>query len=447
MVYSYDNKYLATVTFRADGSSKFAKGNRWGYFPSLALGWNIDRESFMESVELIDNLKLRASYGILGNEKINYLGRFSTINSGLFSVFGNPDAIFNAATYGVSGNSNLKWETTTQTDVGMEIGVLEERLLIELDYYNRLTEDILVPLSTPGHLGNGQGQRTLFNAATVKNTGFEFSIDWRDNVGQLGYGVNVVGNTIYNEIQSIGGNSGVDSLLIGGFLANGQSVTQSKKGSSIGAFYGYVTDGIFQNQQELDDYPSLSQAGVGDLRFVDTNGDGQLNGDDRTTIGSPIPDFVYGFSFDLNYRSWDMSVGFQGQYGNEIFNGKNVVRPDPYNFEQHVFDRWTGEGTSNTEPRPSFGGYNFLPSDRFIEDGSYLRLRSLIIGYSLPPRFLERLGMSGARIYVKGNNLLTWTKYSGYTPEIGSGNVIANGIDAGIYPIPRMILAGFNTTF
>ncbi len=447
VVYSYDNKYLATVTFRADGSSKFAKGNRWGYFPSLALGWNIDRESFMESVELIDNLKLRASYGILGNEKINYLGRFSTINSGLFSVFGNPDAIFNAATYGVSGNSNLKWETTTQTDVGMEIGVLEERLLIELDYYNRLTEDILVPLSTPGHLGNGQGQRTLFNAATVKNTGFEFSIDWRDNVGQLGYGVNVVGNTIYNEIQSIGGNSGVDSLLIGGFLANGQSVTQSKKGSSIGAFYGYVTDGIFQNQQELDDYPSLSQAGVGDLRFVDTNGDGQLNGDDRTTIGSPIPDFVYGFSFDLNYRSWDMSVGFQGQYGNEIFNGKNVVRPDPYNFEQHVFDRWTGEGTSNTEPRPSFGGYNFLPSDRFIEDGSYLRLRSLIIGYSLPPRFLERLGMSGARIYVKGNNLLTWTKYSGYTPEIGSGNVIANGIDAGIYPIPRMILAGFNTTF
>lgn len=447
VVYSYDSKYLATVTFRADGSSKFAADNRWGYFPSLALGWNIDQESFMEPVESIDNLKLRASYGILGNEKIDYLGRYSTINAGLVSVFGDPDAVYNAATYGVSGNSKLKWETTTQVDVGLEVGLLEERLSVEIDYYDRLTEDILVPLSTPGHLGNGQGQRTLFNAATVKNTGLEFSIDWRENIGDLGYGINVVGNTIHNEIQTIGGNSGVDSLLIGGFLANGQFVTQSRAGSSIGEFYGYVTDGVFQNQQELDDYPSLSQAGVGDLRFVDTNGDGVLNGDDRTSIGSPVPDLVYGFSFDVNFRSWDMSVGFQGQYGNEIFNGKNVVRPDPYNFEQHVFDRWTGEGTSNTEPRPSFGGYNFLPSDRFIEDGSYLRLRSLIIGYSLPTRLLEKLGMSGARIYAKANNLLTWTKYSGYTPEIGSGSVIANGIDTGIYPIPRTISVGFNTTF
>lgn len=447
VIYSYDNKYIATLTFRADGSSKFAKENRWGYFPSLALGWNISQESFMESVEQVSNLKLRASYGLLGNEKINYLGRYSTINAGLLTIFGSPDAPYNAATYGVTGNSKLKWETTSQFDVGVEALLFKEHLSVEFDYYNRVTEDILVPLSTPGHLGNGQGQRTLFNAASVENSGFEFSLDWQDNIGELGYGVQLVGNTIHNEIRSIGGSSGVDSLLIGGFLANGQFITQSRAGSTIGEFYGYVTDGIFQNQEELDSYPSLSQADVGDLRFVDVNGDGVLNGEDRTSIGSPIPDLVFGFAFQLNYKNWDMSIDFQGQYGNEIFNGKNVVRPDPYNFEQHVFNRWTGEGTSNSEPRPSFGGYNYLPSDRFIEDGSYLRLRSLILGYNLAGKTLSFTGLKSARLYVKANNLFTWTKYSGYTPEIGGGSVLSNGIDTGIYPIPRVLTVGINTRF
>ncbi|TVR34557.1 MAG: TonB-dependent receptor, partial [Balneolaceae bacterium] len=227
----------------------------------------------------------------------------------------------------------------------------------------------------------------------------------------------------------------------------GQAVTRSTVGRPIGAFYGFKTDGIFQNQSELDSYPSMSQAGIGDLRFLDTNGDGQINGDDRTYLGSPIPKFVYGFSLDLNYRYWDLSLGIQGQYGNKIFNGKNVVRPDPYNFEQHVWNRWTGEGTSDTEPRPSYGGYNFLPSDRFIQDGSYVRIRSLNIGYSLPPGLTSRLNITRARIYLKATNLFTLTGYSGYTPEIGSGDVLSNGIDTGIYPIPRVFAAGFNTTF
>ncbi len=447
VVYSYDDKYMTTLTLRRDGSSKFAEENRWGYFPSFALGWNIDQETFMESAESISNLKLRASWGQIGNEKISYYDRFSRVNSGLLAVFGNPDAPYVAGTYGKSGNKDLKWETTTQTDIGLEIGFLDQRLTAEIDFYNRLTDDILVELSTPGHLGNGQGQRIRYNAASVLNRGIEFNIGWEDNVGDLGYSVNVLGNTIHNEVKAIGGNSGIDSVLIGGFLANGQAVTLSRVGRPIGAFYGYVTDGIFQNQEELDSYPHLSQAGVGDLRFKDVNGDGQINGDDRTYIGSPIPDFVYGFSVDLNYKNWDLSLGLQGQIGNEIFNGKNVVRPDPYNFEQHVWDRWTGEGTSNSEPRPSYGGYNYLPSDRFIHDGSYLRIRSLILGYSLPNKLLAKLGMSQARLYVKATNLFTLTGYTGYTPEIGSSDVLSNGIDRGIYPIPRVISAGFNTTF
>lgn len=446
-VYSYNDTYTLTATLRRDGSSKFAEENRWGYFPSFAFGWNLDREKFMENVTLFDNVKLRASWGKIGNEKISYYDRFSRIDSGLLAVFGNPDAAYVAATYGKSGNPDLKWETTTQTDIGVEFRMFETRLSVELDYYNRETDDILVELSTPGHLGNGQGQKIRYNAASVRNKGFEFNIGWEDNLGELGYSVTAVGNTLDNEVLAIGGNSGIDSVLVGGYLANGQAVTLSKVGQPIGSFYGYVTDGIFQNQDELDAYPHLSQAGVGDLRFKDVNGDGQINGEDRTYIGSPIPDFVYGLTLDLNYKNWDFSLGVQGQVGNEIFNGKNVVRPDPYNFEAHVWDRWTGEGTSNTEPRASYGGYNYLPSDRFIHDGSYLRIRSLIIGYSLPQHVVQNLGMQKARLYAKATNLFTLTKYTGYTPEIGSQNVLSNGIDTGIYPIPRVFSIGFNTTF
>lgn len=445
IVYSYDDKYMATLTLRRDGSSKFSEENRWGLFPSAAVGWNITKESFMESIPAIDHLKLRASYGIIGNEKISYYDRFSRVDSDLLAVFNNTTYV--AGTYAKSGNKDLKWETTTQIDVGIEARSLENRLSAQIDFFNRETEDILVQLSTPGHLGNGQGEKVRYNAASVLNRGIELMLGWEDNLGELSYNVNLVGNTTHNEVQAIGGSSGVDSVLVGGDLANGRSVTRSIVGRPIGAFYGYVTDGIFQNQQELDSYPHLSQAGVGDLRFKDTNGDGELDEQDRTYIGSPIPDVVYGLSLDLKYKNWDLSVGLQGQYGNEIFNGKNVVRPDPYNFEQHVWDRWTGEGSSTNEPRPSFGGYNFLPSDRFIQDGSYLRLKSLVLGYSLPPKFLNNLGISRARFYVKGTNLFTWTKYTGYTPEIGSNDVLSNGIDTGAYPIPRVISLGFNATF
>lgn len=445
VVYSYNDKYMTTVTLRRDGSSKFSQENRWGYFPSVALGWNITKEPFMESVDFIDHLKLRASRGVIGNEKISYYDRFARVNSDLLAVFNGQTYV--AGTYAKSGNPDLKWETTTQTDIGIEMRMLDDRLSGQIDFFNRLTDDILVELSTPGHLGNGQGQKVRYNAASVLNRGVEVQVDWKDNLGDLAYNVELTGSTTKNEVKAIGGNSGVDSLLIGGYLANGQAVTMSRKGKPIGSFYGYVTDGIFQNQQELNSYPHMSQAGVGDLRFKDTNGDGELDGEDRTIIGSPIPDVVYGFSVDLNYKHWDMSVRLQGQYGNDIFNGKDVVRPDPYNFEQHVWDRWHGEGTSHTEPRPSYGGYNYLPSDRFVLDGSYLRLQNLTVGYSLPTSFLDKLGFSKARFYIRGTNIFTLTKYTGYTPEIGSSNVLANGIDTGVYPIPRTFSLGFNTTF
>lgn len=446
--YTYDNRYILTATFRRDGSSKFAANNRFGNFPSFAAGWNIGNEDFMKSVDLVSMLKLRASWGMIGNEKIAYFDRFSRVNSNLFAVFSNPDASFPAATYGKSGNPDLKWETTTQTDIGLEVGVLNNRLTGEFDYYRRVTEDILIELATPGHIGNGPGQRVRYNAASVLNRGFEFNLRWRETLNKdFSYSIGVLGTTIHNEVLAIGGNSGIDSVLVGGYLGNGQPVTLSRIGLPIGAFYGFVTDGIFQNAADLAAYPHMSLAGIGDLRFVDINNDGRINGLDRTYLGSSIPKFIFGFNVELVYKAFDFSLDIQGQTGNKIFNGKDVVRPDPYNFEKYVFDRWTGEGTSNAVPRPSFGGYNYTPSDYFLLDGSFARLRNVMLGYTLPKRLTERLSLGTVRCYIKGTNLYTLTSYSGYTPEIGGYDVLSNGIDSGVYPIAGVYSFGLNINF
>lgn len=445
--YTYNNKYILTATFRRDGSSKFSADNRFSNFPSFAAGWNIGNEAFMQEVPMISSLKIRASWGKIGNEKISYYDRFSRVNSGLFAVFSNPDASYPAATFGKTGNPDLRWETTTQTDIGLEIGLLNNRLTGEFDYYHRITDDILVELSTPGHLGNGQGQRVRYNAASVLNSGFEFNLRWRESLGDFNYSIGLLGTTIHNEVLDIGGNSGVDSVLMGGYLGNGQAVTRSMVGLPIGAFYGYVTDGIFQNADQLAANPRISLAGVGDLRFVDTNNDGILNGLDRTYIGSSIPKFLFGFNFEVGYKNIDLSVDIQGQTGNKIFNGKDVVRPDPYNFESYVFDRWTAEGSTNEIPRPSFGGYNYTPSDFFVQDGSFMRLRNITLGYTLPKSLSEKLSLSSVRLYVKGSNIYTLTKYTGYTPEIGGFDVLSNGIDNGVYPISAVYSFGLNIQF
>lgn len=445
--YTYDNRYIATVTFRRDGSSKFSEQNRYSNFPSFALGWNIINEKFMEPIMVVSNLKLRASWGMIGNEKILYFDRFARVQSDLLAIFGNPDASNPAASYLKNGNPDLKWETTTQTDIGLEVGLLNNRLIGEFDFYNRVTDDILIELSTPGHIGNGQGQRVRYNAASVLNRGFELSVRWREKIKDFSYGVGVLGTTIHNEVLSIGGASGVDSVLIGGYLGNGIPVTLSRVGLPIGAFYGYVTDGIFQTEDELNSYPHSSLAEPGDLRFVDINNDGIISGLDRTYIGSPIPKFIFGLNFEFAYKAFDLSFDIHGQTGNKIFNGKDAVRPDPYNFERNVWDRWTGPNTSNTEPRPSFGGYNYTPSDRFIQDGSFARLRNVMFGFTLPESVAARLAMKEVRLYIKGTNIFTLTKFTGYTPEIGSYDVLSNGIDYGIYPIAAVYSIGLNITF
>ena len=444
--YTYNSKYILTATFRHDGSSKFGTGNRYGNFPSFAAGWNVSREKFMENLPFISNLKVRGSWGIIGNDKIAYDKQYSLTRT-MVTVLGSPASANSAMTYSVSGNPDLKWESTSQGDAGLEIGLFKGKLSGEFDYYNRVTKDILIPLSTPDYLGNGQGAKVDFNAASVKNSGLESKITWKDKIGQVWYSISVLASTLQNKVLKVGGSSGIDSVLYGGYLGNGIPVTQSRVGLPIGAFYGYKTNGVFQTAAELDAYPHLSTAVPGDLRLVDVNNDGKIDGNDRTYIGSPIPKFILGLNFEANYKGVDFSFDIQGIYGNKIFNAKEVVRPDPYNWEKHVLGAWTGPGTSNSEPKASYGGNNYLPSDKFVQDGSFSRLRNVTLGYTLPSVLTKKILVNQLRIYVKGSNIFTLATFTGYTPEIGSSDVLSNGIDYGTYPVTSVYSFGINLTF
>jgi TonB-linked SusC/RagA family outer membrane protein len=447
--YTWKEKYLATASFRRDGSSKFSPANRWGNFPSFAVGWNIINEDFMKGVSFMTNLKLRASWGTIGNEKIDYLKQYSLVvsNGNTSPVFGAGNNLVSGTTFDVAGNPNLIWETTYQTDIGVEASFFKDRLITEFDYFSKETQDILVPLRTQGYAGNGNGALITVNAGTVLNRGFEFNVAWQDEFKGIKYRIGFVGNTLHNEVLAVGGSKGIDSTLVGGFLGNGQPATLSTIGLPIGAFYGFRTNGVFQNTAEINAYPHDSNVVPGDLRFVDVNNDGAHNAADRAYIGSPIPTFIFGFNLMLEYKGVELLADFQGQSGNQILNGKEIVRPDPYNFEQHVMNRWTGEGTSNDEPRPTFGGYNYSISDRFIQDGSYLRLRSLTLGYSLPTAWTDKISVKQVKLYLRGTNLFTISNFTGYSPDFGSSNVLANNIDEGAYPVARIYTIGLNVTF
>lgn len=445
--YSLLDRYLFTATFRRDGSSKFGADNRYGNFPSFGLGWNAFNEPFFPETGILDRLKLRASWGIVGNEKIPGYEQFSTVGSGINAVFGRNETLQSGATLTQLGNSALRWEETRQLDVGLEFGILNNRLSGEMDFYRKVTNDILVPLAIPGHMGIGNFQTRRFNAADVLNQGFEFSLDWQDRIGEIGYSVGILGSTVHNEVLSLGAGSGQDSVIVGGDLGNGQRVSRTVEGRPIGFFYGYQIAGVFQNQEQLNSVPGLSQQGVGDFIYVDTNNDGLINEEDRVQIGSWIPDFIFGFSAETNYKGFKLSLDFQGQTGNEIYNGKQAIRFDLLNYEEKFTNHWTGEGTTNEHPRASAGGVNFLPSEYFLEDGSFLRLRTLTLSYDISQSLLERAGLNIAQVFLRGTNLWTLTNYSGYSPEIGVNSPISGAIDLGVYPITKVYMLGLNLSF
>ncbi len=443
--YTLLDKYTFTFTSRVDGSSVFAQDNQYGFFPAIGLGWVISEEDFLADNSFVNFLKLRGSWGILGNDRIDGESRFSVVNAGINAVFGPNESLIPGVALGNIAFAGLIWEETTQWDIGLEFQVLDNRLRGEIDYYYRNSDDILTDINVPAY--TGATGRVTFNTAEVVNQGFEFNINWQDEIGDFSYGLGVLGTTISNEVQDVGGSDGRNSFRQDGSLNNGQLVTRTEAGQPISSFYGYQIDGVFQNEQELEAAATLANQGVGDFRYVDRNGDGVISDDDRTFIGSPIPDFIYGFNVNLAYKGFDLSLDFQGQAGNEIYNGKRAVRPEIYNYQDLWLDRWTPDNPSNSVPRASTGGPNFEESEFFVEDGSFLRLRTLTLGYNFPKAWIEKAKLTQARIYLRGTNVFTSTDYTGYTPEIAGQSVLSNGIDLGVYPVTSIYTLGANLTF
>ncbi len=442
--YSYLNRYLFTATFRRDGSSVFNEENRWGNFPSFAAGWRISREPFFPT-GMVSNLKLRASWGVVGNDKVDTDDRFTLIRNELGAVFGVNEVLNPGSTYSTSGNPLIRWEEAIQTNAGIELGLWDDRLTMEIDYYRKVTKDILIDLPLPGHFGNGSFTFVKFNAADVLNSGIEFNIGYKNNLGDLFYRIGAIGSTVKNEVLKLGEDTGADNSLPLGNLGNGQNVKRVALGQPIGYFYGYKVDGVFQNEGELSK-PRLNAQGVGDFRYQDVNNDGIINTDDRTFIGSPIPDFIYGFNTTFTYKGFNLSLDFQGEVGREIYDGKDAVRAGQYNYQKHLIEAWTGEGSTNSQPRATSGGVNYSQSDWFVHDGSFMRLRNISLGYEMPPSWVAKAKLQSASISLRGTNVITLTKFTGYTPEIG-GNVSQNGIDSGVYPVTSVYGASINLTF
>lgn len=442
--YALKDRYLLTASFRRDGSSKFGSERRFGNFMSVAAAWRVIEESFMRNQDFFTNLKLRLSWGVLGNDKIPYTAAIPTVTGNLNAVFGTTEDLLFGATPTRLANSFLQWEESKTTDIGIDIGVLNNRLTLEVDRYIRKTFEILLPVPIPDYVGS-EGDPYV-NAANLENRGWELTINWRDRLGKVAYNIGGIGSYNQNEVLSLG--TGNEAIIAGGVSGGGFS-TRSEVGIPIGSFYGYQVEGIYQNQADLDNFPKRGDEKPGDLRFADTNGDGVISTDDRVFIGNALPDYIYGFNAGIEFAGLDLSVDFNGVYGNELYNAKKMDRFfGVTNFETSFLDRWNGENTSNTEPRVTNGGYpNYAVSERFIEDGSFLRLRSVMLGYTLPESLIGKIKMERLRIYFSATNPLTWSTYSGYSPEVTSESAIDNGIDRGIYPVAKVFTFGLQAGF
>ena len=444
--YVFDSRYLVTVSGRLDGSSRFGANYQYGFFPSVGLGWNVSQEDFFNANGLISRLKVRGSWGKTGNDRIGDFDYLPRVVSGIGAVFGNEPVLLPGATLTTLANPDLRWEATTQIDLGVELGLFDNKFIVEADVYRKVTSDILFNAPIPDYIGADAPRR---NVAEVLNRGLDLSLSWRETrSSDFQYSIGGNASFVHNEVLKLDG-SAVD-FFNGGLGIGGQLGTNSRVGFAAGSFYGYELDGVFQNEEELAQYPNFGNQQVGNLRFRDQNGDGIITAaDDRVVLGSAIPDMILGVNGSANYKGIELSFDLTGQFGNEVINAKKMARFGAYNYETSFLDRWTGEGTSNTEPRITQAGQNIETlSTRFIEDGSYLRLRNVTLGYRFASGLTDKLRAQSLRIYVSGTNLVTSQKYSGYNPEIYNGSVFDNGIDRGnIYPIARTLTAGLDVTF
>lgn len=442
--YSFKNRYMVTANLRYDGSSNFGQGHKWGTFPSLSAGWNFSEENFMESVDWLDAGKLRASWGMIGNQNISSGAYLTTYSGNMgYYLFGprNPQ-LMGGTNY--IGNPLIQWEQTEQLDLGLELAFLQHRLQFNFDYYKKTTDGMLLNVPLPAYLGFPNSPWS--NAGGVQNSGLEFDVSYRDEAGALGYSIAANASVVKNKVLSLGGG---EPITGGGWIS--YTTTMTEEGMPIGYFYGLQTDGIFQNQQEVNDYVQEG-ARPGDLRYVDTNNDGVIDNLDRTLIGSPFPDLTFGFRLGLDYKGFDVQVLGQGTLGNEIMNIAKIDMKSGvgwYNAPQGLMEEaWSEDNPSNTQFRISANNQNNLQvSDWLVEDGSYLRIKSLQLGYTFPQELFPNLHLERFRIWAGAYNLLTWTNYSGLDPEIGSGSPLSMGVDQGYYPIAKSYMFGVNLSF
>ena len=450
--YDYNDKYLLTVTFRRDGSSKFSKDNRWGNFPSFALGWRLDNEKFFQKLNAkwITSLKLRAGWGQIGNQNIgSYLDRsLLSLAAQYGALFGQDNNLYQGIAVTRLGNPNIKWETTESSNVGIDATFFNNRLAFSFEYYDKTTKDMLLAAPMPKYMG--YSNNTYTNIGAANNRGIELNMEWRDKISDFEYSLGFNMSTIRNRMTKLNGGTPIPS----GEIRN-QSSTYTNEGMPIGAFWGYVTDGLIQTQEQLNEVKKpgyLPNAELGDVLFVDTDKNGELNEDDKRMIGNPIPDVIYGFNIGMAWKGFDLNLQFGGTIGNDIFNAMRLYTyslTDITNKDRALLNYWTPTNTNTNIPRLAAADYNNNNrlSDRYVEDGSYLRLRNVQLGYTLPSSLVEKAKLQKVRFYMSGQNLFTISNYSGIDPEVGQGGSLSRGVDFGIYPQSRTITGGVNITF
>lgn len=450
--YDFKKKYLVSLMLRRDLSTRFGPGNQVGYFPSATAGWVIsDEEFFNQESSTFNFLKLRASYGVLGNDQIGNNGYLSFLNGEATYVF--DGVLTPGQAVGVLPNEDLQWEEAKKFDVGLDLKMFDQKVDVVMDYFINTRDNLLIQnIPVSGIIGigaPGSGAPTV-NAGKVRNSGFEFAVGYEDNFSEnFQFGANFNLTTLDNEVLEVNNSTGF--LEGGGFGVGQPAPSRMEVGQPMGYFYGYQTDGIFQNQAEVDAHPSQlalgANAAPGDIRYVDVNNDGVIDSDDRTNIGDPIASVTMGLNLNFKWKNLDFVCYTFASLGNDMVRNYERTLSDA-NRLNYVLGRWTGEGTSNSIPRVTTGATsNNVLSNYFVEDASYVRIQNIQLGYSLPFDLIDQMGISKFRLYAGVNNLYTFTDYRGYDPGASSGAPIGSGIDYGFYPIPRTFLLGLNLNF
>ncbi|HEY9003549.1 MAG TPA: TonB-dependent receptor [Mucilaginibacter sp.] len=454
IIYSYDDRYLMTASIRRDGSSRFGANNKYGNFPSVALGWNASNEKFYGSSlkDILSTFKLRASYGVLGNQEIGDYQYSAAVASNINYVTGTTQQKWFGAIQTSFADPNIKWESTKTVNAGFDAGFFRDKLFVTADYFIKTTDDVLLNVPIPGSAGSTSNP--VVNAGSLRNKGVEFGVNYSDQIGKLKYSVFGTLSAVKNKVLQLG--TGTQQIFGGQPTHHGASSTMTEAGGPVTGFYLIKDVGIFQSQAEVDAYKDKNgnliqpNAHPGDIKFLDANGDGQINDQDKVYMGSPFPNFEYGFGFNLSYKNFDINAFFQGTQGNKIYNG---LRQDlesmslEFNYSTSTLKAWTPQNTNTTVPRAVIDDPNFndQTSSRFLESGSYMRLKTLQIGYTLTDNMKRRLKVNSLRIYVSGDNVFTITKYTGFNPDLGrTGSIFDRGVDFGhvAYPLARTFSVG-----